>query len=242
MSDDFDSAAVTVSALQETADRLGLTWGMRPATVTAYDWDTNIATAVYDGDDVAIGMTSLAGPVLAGFRVMAMTVPPSANFIISMLGIPDSGTLAVRLRASSTQAIPDGGSGTFVEFDAVEHDYFGYGWSSGTPTRYIPPIEGVWMFNGRAVFLTNATGRRAAFLNLNGTTASPGTFGGQSLNAATTGSTQIQAMGSIYVNGTTDYVGLRVIQNSGIALTLTATDGGSVLEGYYVGPFKYKAS
>jgi len=238
----FNKAAAMVSAIQDNADRLGLTWGMRPATVTGYDWDTNTATAVYDGDEVGIAMVSLTGPLLAGFRVMAIQVPPSANFIISTLGIPDPGTLAIRLRVTGTQSIADAGSGSFIEFSQVEHDFFGGGFTSGTPDRYVPPIEGIWMFNGRVVFASNATSRRAALLNTNGTTAAPGTFGGQSLQAPATGTCQIQCMGATYFNGTTDYVGLRAIQNSGAPLLTATTDGGSVLEGYYVGPFLFRAT
>ena len=236
----FDTAATTVSAIAENAERLGLTWSMKPATVTGYDWDTNTATAVYDGDDVAIGMVSLTGPLLADFRVMAMFVPPSGNFIVSTLGIPDPGTLAIRLQASSTQSLTNAVT-NFIEFGTVQHNFFGGGFTLGSPDRYVPPVEGIWNFVGRVVFEANATSRRAAFLNTNGTSATPGTLGGQSLQAPAAGSCQIQAVGAGYFNGTTDYIGLRAIQNSGGALLTAIADGGSTLEGYYVGPFLYRA-
>lgn len=241
MTASFDNAATTVSALAENADRLGLTWGMRPATVVSYDWDSNTAFATYDGDDTPIGMVSLAGPLLAGFRVMVMAVPPSANFIVSTLGIPESGTLAIRLRVTSNQTVTTGGTGAFVNFGSAEHNFFGTGFVVGTPDRYVPPLEGVWRFNGWLVWAANATSRRGAFLNKNGLTGI--TLGAQSLQTPAAGSCQIQCSGAAYFNGTTDYVGLRGIQNSGVSLDLdSAADGGSVLEGYYVGPFLFRAS
>lgn len=232
----FESAAVAAQALAENADRLGLTWSMRPAEVISYDFATRKALAVYDGDDEAISMTTLCGDMLPGFRVMGLAVPPAANFAIGYLNVPPPGTLVIRLRVTGNQSIADAGSGAFVEWGSVEHNWFDGGWSSGEPTKYQPPFPGWYFFNGRAVWTSNATSRRAALLNLNGTTAAPGTFGGQSLQTPATGSCQIQATGSVYLNGTTDYVGLRVIQNSGAPLSIvSSTDGGSVLEGYYVG-------
>jgi len=236
--EEFDSAATAVQALAENADRLGLTWGMRPATVQDYNIETNKALAIYDGDEESISMVSLAGPLLPNFRVMAMQVPPAGNFIVSTLGVPKVGELVIRLRTTGTQSIADAGAGEFVQFQAVEHNLYGVGFSTGENTKYMPPVPGYYMFNGRAVWTANAVSRRGAFININGTTATPGTVGGQSLQAPATGSCQIQAIGTVFLNGDTDYVGLRVLQNSGAPLTLATTDGGSVLEGFYAGAFR----
>jgi hypothetical protein len=51
---------------------------MRLATVVA---PGTFPTAIYDGDTVAIAMTSMIGAVYAGQRVWVMQVPPSGNYI-----------------------------------------------------------------------------------------------------------------------------------------------------------------
>lgn len=71
----------TVRALIDQSYRLGLTWKLRPATINS----SSPLTAVYDGDSEPIFMVSLIGSVLADTRVMALTVPPSGNFIIGNL-------------------------------------------------------------------------------------------------------------------------------------------------------------
>lgn len=237
----FENTAALVGAVQENADRLGLTWGLRPATVYDYNFDTGDCTAIYDGDEEPIGMVSCAGPLLPGFRVMAMQVPPSGNFIISTIGVPEPGTLVIRLGVTAGQSFADNTS-DFINFTVVQHSFFNSGgFSTGTPSRWVPPLAGWYTFNGRIVWLTNATGRRGAFLNTNGTSAAPGTIGGQSLAAAQTGTSQIQCMGSAYFNGTTDYISLRGLQSSGAPLSTSVTDGGPVLEGFYSGPFVQRA-
>lgn len=77
---------VTVDELVQQADRLGLTWILRPATVIGDN------TVVYDGEDtVEQPVTSLIGLLKSDTRVMVMFVPPSGNYIIGVLG--DSFTL-----------------------------------------------------------------------------------------------------------------------------------------------------
>ena len=246
MTDDdntFKGATAAVKALAENADRLGLTWSIRPATVTDYDFPSQKAKAIYDGDTVAVSMVSLCGGLLPNVRVMAMQVPPSANFALSPINIPIVGTLVIRLRATASQSIADAGAGEFVQWATAEHDWYGTGFTSEDNTKYRPPMPGWYLFNGRIVWTANATSRRGVFLNINGTTGAPGSFGGTSLQAPATGSCQLQCAGSVYLNGETDYVGLRALQNSGAPLTLSPnTDGGSVLEGFYMGAYLPRAS
>lgn len=75
---------VGVQALVENADRLGLTWQLRPATVNTVSSDGSV-TATYDGDTVPIGMISMIGTPVIGSRVMATFVPPAGNFIVGNL-------------------------------------------------------------------------------------------------------------------------------------------------------------
>lgn len=73
--------ATLVAALLAEARRLGLTWDIRPATVSATAGSS--VTAVYDGDTVPVPMVNLAGWVpAAGARVMAIAVPPAGNYVI----------------------------------------------------------------------------------------------------------------------------------------------------------------
>lgn len=70
-------AQATVQAVVENAQRLGLTWALRPATVVS----SSPITAVFDGDTEPINMTSMVGSVSIGQRVYVFVVPPSGNYI-----------------------------------------------------------------------------------------------------------------------------------------------------------------
>lgn len=74
-----EDAATDASAQAVIADanRLGLQWQLRPATIKT---DSPIM-GIYDGDTAAIAMTSMVGSVRVGQRVYAIAVPPSGNFI-----------------------------------------------------------------------------------------------------------------------------------------------------------------
>lgn len=73
-------------ALVDGARRLGLTWTLRPATVTLIDSNptSGLATITYDGDSVPVAAVSLIGVVTPLDRVMGLVIPPSGNFIISL--------------------------------------------------------------------------------------------------------------------------------------------------------------
>jgi hypothetical protein len=83
----------SVSELVEQADRLGLTWSLRPGLVVRTD---DIATPFnpnvrMDGDDLntLIATSSLVGAVAVGMRVMVMQVPPVGNYIIGIMTVDD---------------------------------------------------------------------------------------------------------------------------------------------------------
>jgi hypothetical protein len=84
---DKDDVTVAVAAVQAAADegtRLGLTWQLRPGTVT----NTSPLTVIYDGDSAGISMTSMVGDIGVGQRVYAIFVPPSGNFIVGFCNEP----------------------------------------------------------------------------------------------------------------------------------------------------------
>jgi hypothetical protein len=72
---------VGVKSTVELARRLGLTWELRPATVSARSSPDQI-TATYDGDTEAINMIDLTGGQMIGERAMGLFVPPAGNFLI----------------------------------------------------------------------------------------------------------------------------------------------------------------
>lgn len=82
--DTVNVATTTVQAIIDNADRLGLTWDIKPATVSRA-----IPPAVtVDGDTVSIGATSIIGRLALGQRVYVIIVPPSAVFVIGLAGEP----------------------------------------------------------------------------------------------------------------------------------------------------------
>lgn len=105
------------TAVIQRAERLGLKWHLRPATVT----NPTLAGApqiIYDGDTVAIRAVSLIGPVVEGDRVMALISPPAGNHIVGWVGDGGpQGTIAYveRSTSSTASASPQG----VLRLDAV---------------------------------------------------------------------------------------------------------------------------
>jgi len=72
-----------VQAVTEIADRLGLTWQLRPGTVASSIAASSTVPVLLDGDEAAVSATSLLGSLLqVGTRVMVEAVPPAGNFIV----------------------------------------------------------------------------------------------------------------------------------------------------------------
>ena len=85
-----DLAVAQVQAIIENAQKLGLVWILRQATIV----DDDPILATQDGDTEPIAHTSIIGSVAAGQRVYVLVVPPSGNYII---GFVDSGWLTPTL-------------------------------------------------------------------------------------------------------------------------------------------------
>lgn len=79
---DVDLVTQGVRGVQENANELSLQWGLRPATVTAYDDTTGLVAATYDGDTDSIAMISLIGNVSVAEKVHAIRIPPSGNYVV----------------------------------------------------------------------------------------------------------------------------------------------------------------
>lgn len=87
-----DDAKALVGSLVDEAKRLGLTWQIRPATVTAVTSGA-AAVGVWDGDptSVEVPLIDLAG-VIVGDRVYVMSIAEGGNYII---GSPTANTRQV---------------------------------------------------------------------------------------------------------------------------------------------------
>lgn len=81
-----DVAGVIAQSVAENADRLGLIWQLRLATVETITSD-DIVQAVYDSDSNAIAMTSMIGQLAPEDRVWAITVPPAGNYICGLASV-----------------------------------------------------------------------------------------------------------------------------------------------------------
>lgn len=150
--------AGTLEILSE-ARRLGLVWGLRPATVL------NQNNVQYDGDDsetVTRVVNLLESPLFATQRVMCIFVPPAGNFVIGSL--TDTRVLFRALRAA-TQSIPTA-SETEIEWDSVDVDTHG-GWNSDFPTDWIAPFDGWYDISGGCGWNGGGVSRRGVFFRVN---------------------------------------------------------------------------
>jgi hypothetical protein len=93
--------AAGAQAVVENAKRLGIQWGMQPATVQQASTDNGYVLLVFDGDTTEIQAMSLVGKLLPGWRVMVMAVPPSANFVVGSF-VQATGIVAYGSRPSNT--------------------------------------------------------------------------------------------------------------------------------------------
>lgn len=122
-----DTAEATAEAIADRGKHLGLTWGLRLATVAAAGTDPQNVLATYDGDDTPIGMTSMVGTLPSGARVYVMEVPPGGNFIVADTGSP-AGFLGANTTNNGTVAT---GTGTEQAIPSANWD--------NEPTFVFPP-------------------------------------------------------------------------------------------------------
>jgi hypothetical protein len=91
MKDPYGDSPLQVKTLAEavlqSAQRLGLLWHLRPATIVKAAADGS-PRAVYDGDAEPMRVVSLVGPLPLNARVMVMITPPAGNHVIGFLGPP----------------------------------------------------------------------------------------------------------------------------------------------------------
>lgn len=149
-----DASAQNIDAgareLVAQARRLGLTWGLRPATVL----DQSHARYDGDGDEVATRVINLLEmPLFVDQRVMCVFVPPSGNFVLGSL--TDTKVL-FRARRAAAQLI-DNASEEEIEWDAVDVDTHG-GFTTSFPTDWVASIPGWYQLSGGVGFAAGGTG------------------------------------------------------------------------------------
>lgn|SRR6478752_2895787 len=98
-----------ITELVRVADRLGLTWGLRPGTVVSVSppFDRREASVRMDDDEGGITVVSLVGDVAVGDRVMVVYVPPSGQYAIGWLNQPSSQAFAAASTANSGTIIAE---------------------------------------------------------------------------------------------------------------------------------------
>ena len=152
-----------IKAIQDNAERLGLTWGLRPATVTS---NADPVMARYDGDGETIAMVSMIGVLNVGQRVYAIRVPPSGNYIVGAVAAP----FVCRLRDVAVPAIASGAQ-TTLTWDTVDEMTGGI-FATVPDTTITIPETGIWAVTYDTAIQTSSGTRN--FIAINPTTAVTG--------------------------------------------------------------------
>jgi hypothetical protein len=76
-----DDVKTLVAAITENAQRLGLTWTLRPGTIVNGN-DPSAIKVKIDGDTVATFVNSLIGVLLKDQRVYLMTIPSVGTYVV----------------------------------------------------------------------------------------------------------------------------------------------------------------
>lgn len=228
--------ATLVMALLENSQRLGLTWSIRFGTVQSVK--SGLTFVTLDGSDSnnpasALPAVPLGAQPAPKMRVTCLLTSPTDVYVIG--SNLEAGQPVMRWRSTGTTNIVSGGTGTFMSWDTNDLDFFKL-FSTGI-TNFTPTIPGWYLFNCKSVWASNATGARGTFVNLNGTTGgATGNVGGGQVAAASGANTEVGGSGLAYMNGTTDFAGVRLVQNSGGTIgTGGTTDGGNLFEATYLG-------
>jgi hypothetical protein len=103
-----------------------------------------------------------------------------------------------------------------INFQSEAYDPFGWHSTSLNIARVIPNIPGTYSVKGMVAYAVNATGDRTAHIKKNGAALDSMPYGGQRASSTSLASGMAYAMGgTVAMNGTTDYLELYGIQNSG---------------------------
>lgn len=116
-----------IEELVAAADRLGLKWRLRPATVTRYTGSATNTPVVLDGDEgVETRAQSLIGTLTAFDRVMVLFVPPQGIYVIGRPGSADPAVNTQVKYKSSNQIVTGTGvtADNHIFFDIKKGTYY----------------------------------------------------------------------------------------------------------------------
>lgn len=149
--------------------------------------------------------------------------------------LPGTHVFGVRQTTQQTGISTDGSVATPINFQAVDHDPFNW-WVAGSPTQFKPKIPGRYEMTGGVGTSNNATGFRSALWVKNGNGALiPGTA--STAAAVNGGGNGVPARTTIIpMNGTTDYIELRIIPYQGASTTSVTPDYQCTMAATYAGP------
>lgn len=161
--------AAGIDEVKENADRLGLSWTLRPGTIAAGTLPgSNACAVIMDGDTSPIPAFSMVGTVSGGLRVYVLRVQPEGTYIAGFSG-PQQGVAAVRVTTASQGVLSGGAPGT-MPWTAADYDTSTF-WDASASTNVVVPWPGVYdcKFEG-AWQNTAGTGVRYMNICLNGVT------------------------------------------------------------------------
>jgi len=111
VSEESRNFSAGAQALVNDAQRLGLTWDLRPATVGS----TDPLQVTVDADTIPINATSMVGVLTAGRRVYVLLIPPSGVFIVGFNDPAFTSPLGITTNLNQAGTAGNTTSATFVD-------------------------------------------------------------------------------------------------------------------------------
>ena len=143
-------------------------------------------------------------------------------------------SLTCRAYRSTVQSIPNN-TNTLLQMNAETSDAPGWHSNSTNTDRITPNVAGLYLIVGQVVFAANGNGVRQAVLYRNGTGGQYIASQGRGTTVSASEAVDVQVMGVYPANGTTDYFGIALYQNSGGALNTVADEGFTWLSVTFLG-------
>lgn len=121
---------------------------------------------------------------------------------------------------SSAQTVNTGGTGTAVQWLSEVADTYNGHSTSSNPSRYIGQAPGYYWVSGAVCYTGNTSGSRKAWIAVNGTALGYTNVQGPPCLSSSDAATLSLPATLVYLNGSTDYVEIYALQNSGASINL----------------------
>lgn len=128
---------------------------------------------------------------------------------------------------SSIQTVTTGGSGTAVQWLSETADTYNGHSNITNPSRYVGQAPGYYWVSGSIVFTGNTAGSRKAWIAVNGTAIQYSNVQGPPSLSSSDAATLAVPATLVYLNGSTDYVEIYALQNSGSSINLNPSSTNS---------------